>query len=589
MADGGIVRLTVDGRPLEAPAGRTLLQVLREAGYEIPTLCYLEGLEPFGGCRLCVVEVAGARSLVTACTQPVAEGMEVRTASPAVREARRQILELLLADHPQACLGCPRSDDCQLRVLAARWGARVGAWTGARRRALEQPADTSSGVIVRDPQKCIVCGRCVRICQEVQGIGAVDFLGRGFDVQVGPGFGASLAESGCVYCGQCVLHCPVGALYEEDHVERVWAALHDPGLRVAAQIAPAVRVSVAEAFGAPPGTPLTGQIVAALRWLGFDYVFDTNFGADLTVMEEAAELLRRLAAPPGSAALPLMTSCCPAWVKYVEHYFPERLAHLSTCRSPHEMVGSVAKSFFAARAGIDPKRLFVVSIMPCTAKKFEAAREELGGAVDAVLTTREFIRMLRQAGIDPTRLAPERFDPMLGESTGAAAIFGSTGGVAQAALRTAYHMATGAELAEEALEWPQLRQSGTVRRIEVALGDRVVRCAVADGLAAARTLLESQEFGELDFIEVMACPGGCAGGGGQPRTGTEDGAARRARAARAEALAGIDRASRLRRAHHNPEVRALYEQWLGSPGSERSHALLHTRYSAREVPLARPR
>lgn len=580
------VRLTVDGRPVEARAGETLLSALRAAGYEIPTLCHLEGLPPFGACRLCVVELAGSGRLVTACTQKVADGMEIQTSSPAVREARRQVLELLLADHPQACLSCARSDDCELRVLAARWGARVGAYVGARRKAQDQEPDVSSGVIVRDPGKCILCGRCVRVCQEVQGIGAIDFVGRGFDVTVGSGFGVPLAESGCVYCGQCVLRCPVGALYEQDHVERVWQALHDPSTRVVAQIAPAVRVSVGEAFGAAPGAPLTGQIVAALRWLGFDYVFDTNFGADLTVMEEAAELLRRLSGKSSHEPLPLMTSCCPAWVKYVEHYFPERLAHLSTCRSPHEMVGAVVKQYFAAKAGIHPDRLFVVSIMPCTAKKFEARREELGGAVDAVLTTREFIRMLRQAGIDVTRLAPEPMDPVLGQSTGAAVIFGGSGGVAQAALRTAYHMATGQDLPPDALEWTEIGAGGGIRRLDVALGDRVLRCAIVDGLRAARTLLESPEFERLDFVEVMACPGGCVGGGGQPRAAAGEAGIVGTRLARASALAGIDRASPQRCAHQNPEVQALYAEWLGSPGSERSHTVLHTHYRPRAVPVA---
>ncbi|MEW6046387.1 MAG: [FeFe] hydrogenase, group A [Bacillota bacterium] len=576
------MRLTVNGRPVDAAPGQTLLAALREAGYEIPTLCHLEGLTPFGACRLCVVEVEGARTLVTACTQPVQEGMVVRTHTAGVQLARRQILELLLADHPQGCLNCVRSDDCELRTLAAHLGARVGVFGGAHRRALDEPPDESSSVIVRDPAKCILCGRCVRICQEVQGVGAIDFGGRGFDTVVEPAFASPLADAGCVYCGQCVLHCPTGALTEADALAPVWEALSRPGMRVAVQIAPAVRVSVAEAFGLPQGEALTAQIVAALRRLGFAYVFDTSFGADLTVLEESAELLRRLAANGKEAPLPLMTSCCPAWVKYVEHYFPERRANLSSCRSPHEMVGSLVKSYFAERAGIDAEKLFVVSIMPCTAKKFEARREELGGAVDAVLTTREFVRMLRQAGIDLPALAPEPFDLLMGESTGAAAIFGSTGGVAEAALRTAYWMATGQDLPDGSLELSALHQEGQVRRLRVRLGQRSIECAVVDGLAGARTVLESPDFERLSLVEVMACPGGCVGGGGQLRQGTT----RRGRAARAQGLSAIDRGSRLRRAHENPEVSALYRDFLGHPGSERSHKLLHTHYVERRVPLA---
>ncbi|WP_324718062.1 [FeFe] hydrogenase, group A [Carboxydochorda subterranea] len=583
-SDKPTVRLTVDGRLVEARQGQTLLEALRQAGYEVPTLCHLEGLAPFGGCRLCVVEVSGARTLVTACSQPVSEGMVVRTHTPAVHKARRQVLELLLADHPQECASCLRSDDCGLRSLAARYGARVGLWAdGVHRRALKEEPDVSSPSIVRDAAKCILCGRCVRICQEQQGIGAIDFTGRGFDLGVAPAFKAPLSEAACVYCGQCVVHCPTGALTERDDTGRAWELLGRPDTTVVVQIAPAVRVSVAEAFGAPVGTPITGQIVAALRRLGFSRVFDTDFGADLTVMEEAAELVHRLAAPREQAPLPLMTSCCPGWVKYVEHYFPERLGHLSSCRSPHEMVGALAKTYYAEKEGLDPSHVVMVSIMPCTAKKFEAQREELQGSVDLVLTTRELVRMLRLAGIDPTRLEPEAFDPLMGASTGAAVIFGRTGGVAEAALRTAYWMATGKDLPEEKLEWEELHRAGQIRRLRVELGSRVLRCAVVDGLKAARELLESPEYEQLDFVEVMACPGGCVGGGGQMRG--QDLVARVER--RAQSLAGLDRTSPLRRAHENPEIRAVYQEYLGSPGSARSHQLLHTHYVDRGVPLAR--
>lgn len=584
------IHLTVDGRLIEATPGQTLLQALRSAGYHVPTLCHLEGLTPFGGCRMCVVEVAGARSLVTACTQPVADGMVVKTHSPVVQQARRRILELLLADHPRECLDCSRSDDCELRTLAARFGARIGLYEGAHRRALEEPQDRSSSVIVRDPAKCIVCGRCVRMCRDVQGVGAIEFVGRSFDVGVAPAFRVPLSESGCVYCGQCVLHCPTGALTEHDGTYRVWDALAQPEMTVVAQIAPAVRVSVAEAFGAEPGAPLTGQLVAALRRLGFRYVFDTDFGADLTILEEAAELVERVTAKDGhdgQVAMPLMTSCCPAWVKYVEHYFPERIPNLSSCRSPHEMVGSLVKKYFAQKQGLDPERVFVVSVMPCTSKKFEASRDELAGAVDAVLTTREFVRMLRQAGIDPTSLPPEEFDPVLGASTGAAVIFGQTGGVAEAALRTAYWMMTGKDLPPEGLEVEALHKAGHVRRLRVSMGSRTLLCAVADGLAGAREILESPDFAQLDMVEVMACPGGCVGGGGQLRPSPEKDHVTSPVARRAQGLVSLDRSSPLRRSHENPEVKALYEQLLGSPGSARSHELLHTHYVERGVPLAR--
>ncbi|HHY92395.1 MAG TPA: 2Fe-2S iron-sulfur cluster binding domain-containing protein, partial [Firmicutes bacterium] len=568
------ITLTIDGQEVEAPKGATVLEAARAAGFNIPTLCYHPELRPEGACRLCVVEVKGAKSLVASCVMPAANGMEVHTNTPFVRESRRMALELLLANHPFECLTCEKNGNCELQTLAHDLGVREVHYQGEKRNV---PQDTSSPSLVRDPNKCILCGRCVRMCSEVQGVNALGYVGRGWDTLILPLFNRDLAEVACVTCGQCSTVCPTGAIIEKSYVDEVWRALGDPKKHVVVQTAPATRVSVGEAMGMAPGSIVTGKMVAALRRLGFDRVFDTDFSADLTIMEEGYELLERL---KEGGPLPLITSCSPGWVKYCEHFYPELLPHVSSCKSPQQMFGAVTKTYYAEKMGLKPEDIYVVSIMPCTAKKFEAQRPEMTASgvtdVDAVLTTRELARMLKEAGIDFERLPEEAYDDPLGISTGAGAIFGATGGVMEAALRTVYEVVTGKTLAN--LNFTAVRGLEGVKEAAVDLGGKTVKVAVAHGLANAKQVLEKIKAGEADwqFVEIMCCPGGCIGGGGQPIP-----VDREKREARIKAIYEVDAAMPLRKSHENPAVQTLYKEYLGAPLSEKAHELLHTHYTPR--------
>ncbi len=567
------IRLTIDGQAVEAAADQTVLQAARAAGCGIPTLCYCPSLKPTGSCRVCLVEVQGMRSLATACTLPVSDGMTVFTNTPKVRQARRGVVELLLSDHPAECLTCNRSGSCELQSVAHNLGIRDLPYGGSMG---ERSLDSSNPSILRDMRKCISCRRCVEVCSQVQGVSALGASRRGFETQIGPAFGDKLGQVACALCGQCVLVCPTGALTEQDSTGKVWQALADPDKVVVVQIAPAIRTTIGEEFGLPPGTPLVGELVEGLRRLGFHKVFDTDFAADLTIMEEGTELLHRL---QSGGKLPLITSCSPGWVKYCEHFYPELLPNLSSCKSPQEMFGAVMKNWYAGKHDLDPQKVFVVSVMPCTAKKFEITRPELAttGApdVDAVLTTRELAGMFKEAGLVLPNLPKAEFDQPLGESTGAAVIFGATGGVMEAALRTVYELVTGQTLRQ--LEFAQVRGLEGIREAEVQLAGKTVRLAAAHGLGNAKALLERIKAGPGDytFVEIMACPGGCIGGGGGPRPTDQ---ARRA--LRAEALYQLDRQLPLRKSHANPAIQALYRD-LGEPGGEAAHKLFHTHYHSR--------
>ncbi|HHV55326.1 MAG TPA: 4Fe-4S binding protein [Firmicutes bacterium] len=579
------VTIKVNGQQLNAPQGANLLEVLKAAGFPVPTLCYLEGLPGIGACRLCLVEIAGVPKLQTACTTTVRAGMEVYTHSPRVRESRRQVLQLILGDHPDDCLFCQRSGDCELQALAREYGVRQRAYEEMLRSF---PADESSPALTYNPDKCVLCQRCVRVCSEVQEVNAISLTRRGIKTKVSPPFDLPWAESGCTFCGQCTNVCPTGALTERDATAEVWEALGDSERTVVAQIAPAVRVTMGEAWAAERGLDagavppdFSERIVAGLKALGFHAVFDTQFSADLTIMEETHEFVERL---KEGERLPIFTSCCPAWVRFLELYFPEQVEHLSSCKSPQGMLGAVLKTYYAQKIGVDPARLTVVSIMPCTAKKYEATRPELGREgrpdVDIVLTSRELKRLMEQAGIDPGKLAPQPFDSPLGDSSGAAAIFGASGGVAEAALRTAYYLISGKEPAP--LEFEAVRGWNDLRRAAIEIDGKTVRCAVVSGLAGARRLLESGEYKEYDFVEVMACPGGCVNGGGQLRPAEKAAYGVHAQK-RAAGLYAIDRQKPVRTSHHNPAVERLYADFLGAPGSVVAHHLLHTSYRPQDA------
>lgn len=571
-----MVKIEINNKSYEVEPGQTIHAAAESAGIEIPTLCHMEGMLPSGACRICAVEVDGAPGLVPSCSFPVSNGMKIHTHSARAVLARKTIVELLLANHPDDCLYCVRNQDCQLQSLAADLGVRRRRFVGARSRYKE---DVSSASIIRDPEKCILCGKCVRVCEEIQGVSAIDFVGRGSAAHIGTAFEEGLNLSSCINCGQCIVVCPTGALREHNHIKDVLAALDDPELTVVVQHAPAVSVSLGEEFGLPTGTDVDGVMVAALRQLGFDRVFDTSFTADLCIMEEGSELVHRV---KNGGKLPMLTSCSPGWIKFAEQFFPDFLDNISTCKSPQQMMGAVIKSYFAEREGLDPAKIFSVSIMPCTAKKFEAGRPEMMHGdvadVDVVLTTRELAQVIRLRGLDLRNLEPEGADTPFGERTTAGKIFGASGGVMEAAVRSAYFLITGEELAN--LNITAVRGLEGCKEAHVQIGALNVGVAVASGLDNAAKLLNQIRDGrsDLHFIEIMTCPGGCIAGGGQPISGNHEAIAKRMKA-----LYGIDATGKARTSHSNESVKRLYDEYLGAPLGEKSHHLLHTHYSKREV------
>ena len=576
-----MVNIKINGMELKVPKGTTVLEASKKVGVHIPTLCHLE-LHDFGvvnkvaSCRVCVVEVEGRNTLAPSCAEVVYEGMEIRTDSLKALSARRNNLELLLSNHPFECLTCTKNLDCELQGLAEELNIRE---IHAKGEKMCYPLDFSSNAIVKDPNKCVMCRRCETMCNEVQTVGVLSAINRGFDVVVAPAFNLDMIDTSCTYCGQCVAVCPTAALTERNDIQKVWRALSNPRRHTVVQVAPAVRVAIGEMFGMEPGTISTGKLVTALKRLGFDAVFDTNFGADLTIMEEARELVHRL---EHGGTLPMLTSCCPAWVKFFEHQFPEMLDIPSSCKSPQTMLGAIAKSYYAEKMDLTKRRVRVVSIMPCVAKKAESARPELSKEenlhVDYVLSTREFGHMIKEAGIDFAALEENEFDSIMGESTGAGAIFGTTGGVIEAATRTAYELVTGETL--ERIDFDQLRGLEGIREATVKIGDIDLKIGIAHGLGNARKLLEDIKSGKQFFhaIEIMACPGGCIGGGGQPYHHGDETVIKKRQAAIYE----IDKNSPRRKSHENQMILKLYEDYLGEPYGKKAHELLHTCYTPGE-------
>jgi iron-only hydrogenase group A len=570
------IAITVNNTTVEARPGETILEVLNRNGIHVPTLCHLKGMLPSGACRMCVVENRQNGKLVPSCSYPAEKGMVLATHSPRVIEARRTIVELLLSNHPDDCLYCIRNGNCELQSLSENLNVRERKIRGEKNR---HHLDRSSLSLTRDPAKCILCGRCVRVCEEVMGVSAIDFTHRGSATLIGTAFNRGLNTSSCVNCGQCIMVCPTGALSERVDLDEVMEALVDPELTVVVQYAPAISVSIAEEFGMPAGRDVNGLLNTALRMIGFKKVFDTTLSADLTIMEESAELIHRI---QNGGVLPMITSCCPGWTKFAEQYYPELLPHLSSCKSPQQMLGAMIKSYWAGQENIDPGRIFTVSVMPCSAKKFESKREEMHRQglvdVDAVITTRELVRLIRQCGIDLERLQPEATDSPLGTRSTAGKLFGASGGVMEAAIRTAHKTLTGKEMERFAV--PAVRGLKGIKRAVLPIDGLEVGVAVVSGLANARQLLEEVESGNsgLHFIEIMACPGGCIAGGGQPI-----GAPAENIVARMQSLYDIDERDSLKVSHKNPEVVDLYRNFLGEPLGHKSHELLHTHYSERKV------
>ncbi|MDA8227966.1 MAG: NADH-dependent [FeFe] hydrogenase, group A6 [Desulfitobacterium hafniense] len=588
-----MVNLTINNKKISVEEGVTILEAAKRNNILIPNLCYLEGVHKIGSCRICVVEVEGLRTLQASCMVNVREGMVVRTNTEKVKKARKLLYELMLSDHPKDCLNCERNQKCEFQQLGETLRLGEARFDGEKSKAY---LDESSPSIVRDTSKCILCRRCITVCNEIQGVGVLNAQKRGFKTVIGPAAELPLNSVNCAFCGQCTVVCPVGALQEKDAIQRVWEAIYDKNKRVIVQPAPAIRAALGEEFGYEPGTLVTGKLVTALRELGFDDVFDTNFTADLTIIEEGNEFLQRVksAVTGGDAVLPMITSCSPGWIKYVEHSFPQELDHLSSCKSPHMMLGALAKSFYANKIGIDPKDVFVVSIMPCTAKKFEISRPEMTSTgypdVDAVLTTRELAKMIKEAGIDFSSLEDGAVDNPLGLSTGAADIFAVSGGVMEAALRTVYEVVTGRELPFAKLHVTPIVGFDQIKTAELTIDNPLeeykflegvaVKVAVTSGLKGAKVLMEQIAKGEspYHFIEVMGCPGGCISGGGQPRPTNNE-----IRMKRLQAIYREDEGKQLRKSHDNPFITAIYAEFLEHPLGHKSHELLHTHYTKRGI------
>lgn len=570
------MEIIINNKKVEAKPKETILEVARRNGVDIPTLCHIEELTPNGACRLCVVEVDGFKNLVPSCSQEVSEGMNIKTHSTRVLIARKTIVELLLANHPDDCLYCFKNGECELQNLAEELSVRERRYKNDRK---DYSIDTSSVSIVRDPSKCILCGRCVRICEEVQGVSTIDFINRGSSSMVAPAYNQGLNLSSCVNCGQCVKVCPTGALTEKNQIKEVTNALMDPNKFVVVQHAPSVSVSLGEYFGYPEGTDVCDVMTACLRKMNFDRVFDTSFSADLTIMEEASELIHRI---QNKGKLPLFTSCSPAWVKFLEQFYPEFIDNVSSCKSPQQMLGAVIKSFYAKNEGIDPKNIYVVSIMPCTAKKFEASRPEMINDfcpdIDAVLTTRELAKLFKIFNIDMNKVAPEEADTPFGERSSAGKLFGASGGVMEAAIRSAYYFINKTELKEKEIK--ELREEKGIKEAIVDMKIMKLKVAVVSGLSNARKVLDDMKAGKRDyhFIEVMSCPGGCINGGGQPYELDKNKVK-----SRMSALYKIDKEEKLRTSHNNPSIVRIYKEFLKEPLSKVSHKYLHTHYKKRNT------
>lgn len=575
-----MVNLKINNIPVQVKEGTTILDAAKSVGINIPTLCYLKDINEIGACRVCVVEVKGARSLVASCVYPVNEGMEVFTNTEKVRKSRKTTIELLMSDHKKECLSCVRSTNCELQTLSNEYGCDAAAFQGERN--LSEPDDSTS-YLVRDNEKCILCRRCVATCKSVQQVAVIAPSRRGFKTHIGCAFESDLADVPCVACGQCIAVCPTGALHEREEIDNVREAIADPEKVVIVAPAPAVRAAIGEEFGNPVGTNTEGKMFTALRMLGFDKVFDVNFAADLTIMEEANELVERV---KEGGKLPMFTSCSPGWIRYVEYYYPELIPNLSSCKSPMQMFGATVKTYYAQKEGIDPKNIYVVGVMPCTAKKFERTRDDQSASgypdIDAVLTTRELAKMIRTAGILYNELPDGTFDNPLGEFTGAGLIFGATGGVMEAALRTAAETITGKSL--DAVDYKAVRGMQGIKEAEYDLNGLKVKVAVASGLTNAKALCEKIRKGECDytFVEVMCCPGGCINGGGQPIQSAYTRRTVDIKGKRAKALYDEDKKSDIRKSHENPAVNSLYKEFFGAPGSHKAHEILHTKYVNRK-------